>query len=56
MEDSELVQMAADYVNEFNHVTFVELRRLWALHCDVVGDYSVSVSYTHLTLPTSDLV
>jgi len=33
--------MAADYVNEINHVTFVELRRLWAPHCDVVGDLAV---------------
>lgn len=44
MDDSELIQAAVDYITEYNHVTFVELRKVWAAHIQTDGDHSIVLS------------
>ena len=41
MDDSELIQAAVDYITEDNHVTFVELRKVWAAHIQADGNHAI---------------
>lgn len=41
MDDNELIQAAVDYITEYDHVTFVELRKVWAAHIQADGNHAI---------------